>query len=93
MPRLVAAVYVQDPASHEELILLPGEEPPPELARLITNPEAWDGPPRRRVAEETADVEEVEVVETETTVSESAAVAGGESKKPSPRRGRSSATS
>jgi hypothetical protein len=93
MPRLVAAVYVQDPFSHEELILLPGEEPPPELARLITNPEAWDVFPGGRAAEETVAVEEVEVVETETVVSESAAVVGGEPKKPSPRRGRSSATS
>ncbi|MFJ5029510.1 hypothetical protein ACIQB5_15600 [Streptomyces sp. NPDC088560] len=42
--RLVAAVYVKDPATHEDLILLPGECPPSEIAALVTNPEAWDAP-------------------------------------------------
>ncbi|MET8679980.1 hypothetical protein ABZW18_20950 [Streptomyces sp. NPDC004647] len=45
MPRLIAAVYVQDPATREELILLPGECPDPEIAALVTNPDAWDVPP------------------------------------------------
>ncbi|MGW3001111.1 hypothetical protein [Streptomyces sp. NPDC001155] len=44
MRRLIAAVYVKDPATHEDLILLPGECPPPEIAALVTNPEAWDSP-------------------------------------------------
>ncbi|OIJ97759.1 hypothetical protein BIV25_13200 [Streptomyces sp. MUSC 14] len=42
--RVVAAVYVKDPATHEDLILLPGECPAPEIAALVTNPEAWDTP-------------------------------------------------
>jgi hypothetical protein len=45
MPHLIAAVYVQDPATREELILLPGECPDPRIAALITNPDAWDVPP------------------------------------------------
>jgi hypothetical protein len=43
--RLVAAVYVKDPETHEDLILLPGESPAPEIAALVTNPDAWDAPP------------------------------------------------
>lgn len=43
--RLVAAVYVKDPETHEELILLPGESPAPEIAAVVTNPDAWDVPP------------------------------------------------
>jgi hypothetical protein len=43
--RLKAAVYVQDPTTREELILEPGECPEPELAVLITNPDAWEVPP------------------------------------------------
>ncbi|MEU1869251.1 hypothetical protein [Streptomyces sp. NPDC019793] len=42
--RLIAAVYVKDPTTHEDLILLPGESPAPEIAVLVTNPDAWDGP-------------------------------------------------
>jgi hypothetical protein len=43
--RLKAAVYVKDPTSYEELILLPGDSPEPEIAALVTNPDAWDAPP------------------------------------------------
>lgn len=43
--RLIAAVYVQDPCTREELILLPGDEPSPELAALVTNPDAWEVAP------------------------------------------------
>ncbi|MGW3118527.1 hypothetical protein ACWDBW_15550 [Streptomyces sp. NPDC001107] len=43
--RLIAAVYVKDPATHEDLILLPGECPAPEIAALVTNPDAWESPP------------------------------------------------
>ncbi|MGW3031201.1 hypothetical protein ACWDCB_08185 [Streptomyces sp. NPDC001178] len=39
-----AAVYVNDPATHEDLILLPGESPSPEIVALVTNPAAWDAP-------------------------------------------------
>lgn len=52
MPRLIAAVYVQDSVSHEELILLLGEEPPSDLSRLTTTPEAWDVPSRQRGSED-----------------------------------------
>lgn len=42
--RLKAAVYVKDPTTYEELILLPGDRPEPEIAMLVTNPDAWDAP-------------------------------------------------
>ncbi|WP_281250072.1 hypothetical protein [Streptomyces monashensis] len=38
--RLIAAVYVKVSASHEDLMLLPGESPPLEIAALVTNPDA-----------------------------------------------------
>ncbi|MFF9478093.1 hypothetical protein [Streptomyces sp. NPDC014733] len=43
--RLKAAVYVQDPATREVVVLVPGARPAPELAALITNPHAWEEPP------------------------------------------------
>ncbi|MEU0839463.1 hypothetical protein ABZ370_08325 [Streptomyces sp. NPDC005962] len=43
--RLKAAVYVQDPTTREDLVLWPGDCPEPELAVLITNPDAWEVPP------------------------------------------------
>ncbi|MEV0469162.1 hypothetical protein [Streptomyces prunicolor] len=42
--RLKAAVYVKDPTTYAELILLPGDSPEPEIAVLVTNPDAWDAP-------------------------------------------------
>ncbi|WP_330317949.1 hypothetical protein [Streptomyces platensis] len=54
VPRLVAAVYVQDPCTREELILLPGDEPSPELAALVTNPDAWEVPPEPGEQEDVA---------------------------------------
>ncbi|MER7047929.1 hypothetical protein [Streptomyces jumonjinensis] len=45
MPRrLKAAVFVRDPATREELVLRPGDAPEPEIAALVTHPDAWDGP-------------------------------------------------
>ncbi|MBT2366147.1 hypothetical protein J7E88_12720 [Streptomyces sp. ISL-10] len=87
--RLKAAVYVQDPATREELILLPGESPDPEVAELITNPDAWDA-----VLEE-SEPEPIAVGEPEPTEKDSAseaagAEAGGGAKKPQARRSRSS---
>ena len=43
--RLKAAVYVQDPSTREELILLPGDCPAREVAVLISSPDAWAEPP------------------------------------------------
>jgi hypothetical protein len=43
-PLLKAAVYVKDPETYEDLILLPGESPAPEIAALVTNPDAWEHP-------------------------------------------------
>ncbi|WP_425834157.1 hypothetical protein [Streptomyces fractus] len=51
MPKLIAAVYVKHPDTHEDLILQPGQSPPPELAALVTNPDAWDEPLPPRAAD------------------------------------------
>ncbi|GGP99696.1 hypothetical protein [Streptomyces mutabilis] len=88
--RLKAAVYVQDPTTREELILLPGNCPDPEVAVLITNPDAWDEPP-----EDCDEPDEAVAVEK---VEPSGNKAGGQAetadvgaiKKPQTRRSRSS---
>uniref|UniRef100_A0AAU2UXQ3 Uncharacterized protein n=1 Tax=Streptomyces sp. NBC_00003 TaxID=2903608 RepID=A0AAU2UXQ3_9ACTN len=86
--RLKAAVYVQDPATREELILLPGDCPDPEVAVLITKPDAWDQ------ASEEGEPEQIAVGEPDPTGEESTPeAAGGEAggaKKPQARRSRSS---
>nr|BEK65743.1 hypothetical protein KPHV_29700 [Kitasatospora purpeofusca] len=42
MPRRLAhAVHLEHPGTCERLVLLPGEEVPPELAELITHTDAW----------------------------------------------------
>jgi hypothetical protein len=93
MPRLIAAVYVQDPSTREELILLPGECPDPEIAALVTNPEAWDVPP------DACEPEPIVVGEPDPTAGKGdqgsghEEAGGGGAKKPPPRRSRSSASS
>ncbi len=39
--RLAAAVHVEHPVSREWIVLAPGQEPEPEVAAVITNPDAW----------------------------------------------------
>ncbi|WP_432153087.1 hypothetical protein [Streptomyces tricolor] len=89
--RLKAAVYVQDPTTREELILLPGDCPDPELAALVPNPDAWDTPPQ-----DDAEPEPIAVGEPDPTAGsaepdsgQGEAGAGGTKKSPS-RRTRSS---
>lgn len=42
MAKLITAVHVRDPERHRTVLLLPGEEPEPRLAALITNPGCWE---------------------------------------------------
>jgi hypothetical protein len=42
MAKLRKAVHVRDPERHRTVLLLPGEEPEPRLAALVTNPDAWE---------------------------------------------------
>ncbi|MYU11495.1 hypothetical protein GTZ78_12480 [Streptomyces sp. SID8361] len=92
VPRLKAAVYVQDPATREELILLPGEEPEPRLAALVTNPDAWEVPPGDRGPEPIA-VGEPDPTAEKTVDPGPAEAGGGNAKKPPPRRSRSASVS
>ena len=85
--RLKAAVYVQDPTTREELVLVPGDCPEPELAVLITNPDAWEVPPSE--CDEPSgpvSVDKTEPSESKDDGQEDAAGAGG-AKKPASRRG------
>ncbi|WP_145497498.1 hypothetical protein [Streptomyces sp. CFMR 7] len=80
--RLKAAVYVRDPATREELILLPGECPEPEVAVLITNPDAWEEPPED--CEESVEKPEPS---SDKDVGQETAAGGGGAKKTASRRG------
>ncbi|MFE2179324.1 hypothetical protein [Streptomyces sp. NPDC059455] len=92
VPRLKAAVYVQDPATREELILLPGEEPAPRLAALVTHHDAWEVPPEGRGPLPIA-VGEPDPTAEKTVDPEPEDAGGGSSKKAPPRRSRSASTS
>ncbi|MGW4599251.1 hypothetical protein ACWEOA_28730 [Streptomyces sp. NPDC004457] len=89
--RLIAAVYVKDPTTHEDLILLPGESPAQGIAALVTNPDAWDGP-----LPEDAETESIAVGEPDPTAggaepaSGQGEVGGGGTKKSPSRRARAS---
>ncbi|MBZ9641443.1 hypothetical protein [Streptomyces sp. PSKA30] len=90
--RLKAAVYVQDPTTREELVLLPGECPDPEVAVLITNPDAWEEPPEDCAeTEEPVVVEKAEPSESKDDGQGEAVGAGGARKSPSRRGGGRSA--
>ncbi|MFG3370558.1 hypothetical protein ACGF0K_37120 [Streptomyces sp. NPDC048156] len=82
-------MYVQDPATWEELILLPGECPDPEVAVLITNPDAWDQLSEEGGPEPIA-VGEPDPNERESAPEAAGGEAGGGAKKPQARRSRSS---
>lgn len=43
MARLVSNVHVKDPKTRLMVHLRAGEEPAPEYAALVKNPEAWEG--------------------------------------------------
>ena len=92
MPRLIAAVYVQDPSTREELILLPGECPGPEVAALVTNPDAWDVPPDAEGHEGAAAEEPAPVPAPDVSQAADASTDGrGAAKKTTQRRARSAA--
>lgn len=91
--RLKAAVYVQDPSTREELILLPGECPEPEVAVLITNPDAWAEPPGDgEEADAPVSVEKEELSGSKDDGQEETAGAGGAKKSPQRRGGGRSAS-
>ncbi|MEV8058776.1 hypothetical protein AB0P37_20285 [Streptomyces antimycoticus] len=92
VPRLKAAVYVQDPATREELILLPGEEPELRLAALVVNPDAWEVPLEGRGSLPIA-VGEPDPTAEKTADPESEDAGGGSTKKSPPRRSRSASAS
>ncbi|MFE6333943.1 hypothetical protein ACFVOK_12085 [Streptomyces sp. NPDC057798] len=93
--RLKAAVYVQDPTTREELILLPGDYPEPGVAALITNPDAWEEPPDDcDEPEETVVVEKFGPSGNKDGGQEETAGTGGARKSPSRRgAGRSASSS
>lgn len=53
--KLAATVHVKDPRTHQMVQLDAGTEPEPELAALVTNPDAWEGGKLPTAAKKTAD--------------------------------------
>ena len=43
MATLARSVHIRDPKRHRDVVLRAGEEPAPEYAALIRNPDAWEG--------------------------------------------------
>lgn len=43
MAKLARAVFVRDPAKHQDILLRAGETPAPEYAVLVKNPACWEG--------------------------------------------------
>ncbi|THA29188.1 hypothetical protein E6R18_25080 [Streptomyces sp. A1277] len=43
MAKLARAVFVRDPAKHQDILLRAGETPAPQYAVLVTNPACWEG--------------------------------------------------
>ncbi|MEU5660082.1 hypothetical protein ABZ802_31365 [Streptomyces sp. NPDC047737] len=43
MAKLARAVFVRDPARHQDILLRAGETPAPQYAVLVTNPACWEG--------------------------------------------------
>ncbi|MFC7794649.1 hypothetical protein [Streptomyces cinereoruber] len=43
MAKLARAVHLRDPQRNRDIVFEPGEEPAPEYAVLITNPNCWEG--------------------------------------------------
>jgi hypothetical protein len=54
MAKLAATVHVKDPRTHQMVQLDAGTEPEPELAALVTNPDAWEGGKLPAAAKKTA---------------------------------------
>ncbi|MGW8554070.1 hypothetical protein [Streptomyces tubercidicus] len=91
--RLKAAVFVQDPTTREELVLLPGDCPEPEVAVLILNPDAWEVLPGERGPEPIAVGEPDPSGPASNSDGESGEAGGAGLKKQSPRRSRTSSAS
>ncbi|MFE7780598.1 hypothetical protein [Streptomyces nigrescens] len=93
--RLKAAVFVQDPTTREELVLLPGDCPEPEVAVLIPNPDAWEVLPGECGPEPVAVGEPDPSAPASNPDEESgeAGAGGAGLKKQSPRRSRTSSAS
>ncbi|MER6011572.1 hypothetical protein [Streptomyces bluensis] len=89
--RLIAAVYVKDPETHEDLILLPGGSPVPEIAALVTHPDAWGAPCEEEAGQEPVSSGETAPTSVGARPDQESGEAGGSSTKKSPsRRTRSS---
>jgi hypothetical protein len=52
--KLIANVHVMDPRTHQMVQLEAGSEPEPELAALVTNPDAWEDGKLPTAAKKTA---------------------------------------
>ncbi|MEU4916876.1 MULTISPECIES: hypothetical protein [Streptomyces] len=83
MARLVTDVHVKDPHTRLMVHLQAGEEPAPEYAALVKNPDAWEGGKPPTAAQDAPDPDEGQDADTKQAAKKTAA------KKPA--RGRTTA--
>ncbi|WP_086732649.1 hypothetical protein [Streptomyces glaucescens] len=89
MAMLAATVHVRDPRTHQMVQLDAGTEPEPELAALVTNPDAWEDGKLPASAQKTADSTSSSSTDDEDSTGEKPAARKTAAKKPA--RGRSAA--
>lgn len=90
MAKLSKAVHVRDPERHRTVLLLPGEEPAPHLAALVTNPDCWEGG-KLPAAPEAATNPPEETTPTQGDASEDTKPAARKTAAKKPARGRTAA--
>lgn len=88
MAKLIKAVHVRDPERHRTVLLLPGEEPEPRLAALVTNPDAWEDGQVPAAPSEPDDMGKADTGDTESAKKAAPAAAKTAAKKTASSRSR-----
>ncbi|MFE6412554.1 hypothetical protein ACFVOR_37105 [Streptomyces sp. NPDC057837] len=89
MAKLAADVHVKDPKTRLMVHMRAGEEPAPEYAALVTNPDAWEGGKLPAAAKKTADTSATSSTDDSEDDGDKPAARKTAAKKPA--RGRSAA--
>ncbi|MFF2411865.1 hypothetical protein [Streptomyces sp. NPDC058092] len=89
MAKLSKAVHVRDPERNRTVLLLPGEEPAPHLAALVTNPDCWEDGKAPGAQDNATKSEEVDAVTGDDSEDTEPAARKTAAKKPA--RGRTAA--
>lgn len=91
MAKLIRSTWVRDPAKHRDILLRAGEEPAPEYAALVTNPEAWEDGKLPTAAKKTAEEQSTEPASDSATEEDEGDKPAAKRAATRPARGRKSA--